>query len=155
MAHEFIDSVLEKMVSGETASPVSSHLGMRLTAFDRGSAEYEMTVSQDVTNAMGVLQGGIVTTLADAAMAAASMTVLTDEEVVKEAVTTAQLNSRFMRSVQAGETLTAAAKVVRSGRQLVWLTCQVRSGDKQVGEFDAVGIRVPFDAGAMVTAEQQ
>ena len=154
MTHEFIDSVLEKMARGETSSPVSSHLGMRLVAFDRGSADYEMKVGQEVTNAMGVLQGGIVTTLADAAMAAASMTVLTDEEVVKEAVTTAQLNSRFMRSVKAGETLKAEARVVRSGRQLVWLTCSVSSGDKQVGEFDAVGIRVPFQADAMVTAEK-
>lgn len=114
-----------------------------------------MIVGKELTNAMGVLQGGIASVLADAAMAAASMTVLTDEEVSREVVTTAQLNSRFMRPVKEGETLTAKARVVRSGRQLIWLACQVSTGEKQVGEFDAVGIRVPFDAGKMVTAEQK
>lgn len=155
MGHELVDSVMEQMVAGETSSPVSQHLGMQMTDFGRGTADYEMTVGKELTNAMGVLQGGIASVLADAAMAAASMTVLTDEEVSREVVTTAQLNSRFMRPVKEGETLTAKARVVRSGRQLIWLACQVSSGEKQVGEFDAVGIRVPFDAGKMVTAEQK
>lgn len=155
MGHEFIDGVLSKMANGESASPVSDHLGMRLTSFGRGFADYEMEVGKPLTNAMGVLQGGVVTVLADAAMAAASMTVLNDEEVAREAVTTAQLNSRFMRGVREGETLQAKARVVRAGRQLVWLECNVYGGDKQVGEFDAVGIRVPFNADNMVTAEKK
>jgi acyl-CoA thioesterase len=144
MSHETIDGLLGQMRDGELRSPISNHLGMRLTDFGRGHATYEMDVTEDVTNAMGVLQGGIATTLADATMAAASMTILDDDEVKREAVTTAQLNSSFLKAVKAGASLKAEAKVVRSGRQLVWLECEVTADDKPVGKFDALGVRVAF-----------
>jgi uncharacterized protein (TIGR00369 family) len=144
MSYDTIDGLLAQMRDGELRSPISGHLGMRLTDFGRGHASYEMLVSDDLTNAMGVLQGGIATVLADATMAAASMTVLDDDEIKREAVTTAQLNSSFLKAVKAGTTLQADAKVVRSGRQLVWLECDVSSDGKPVGKFDALGIRVAF-----------
>lgn len=147
MGHETIDGLLASMRDGEISSPVSDHLGMRLTGFDRGQATYEMTVTDNLTNAMGVLQGGIASVLADATMAAASMTILDDDEIKREAVTTAQLNSSFLKAVKAGTTLNAHAKVVRSGRQLIWLECEVNADDKPVGKFDALGIRVAFDMG--------
>ena len=144
MTHETIDGLLESMRDGTLKSPISSYLGMRLVDFGRGSAVYEMSVTDDMTNAMGVLQGGVATVLADACMAAASMTILDDDHVKREAVTTAQLNSGFLKAVKAGATLHAEAKVVRTGRQLVWLACEVTADDKPVGKFDALGVRVPF-----------
>jgi uncharacterized protein (TIGR00369 family) len=104
---------------------------------------------------MGVLQGGVATVLADAAMAAASMTVLDDEAVSKESVTTVQLNSRYLRPVKAGERLRGDARVVRSGRQLVWAECDVTADGKAVGKFEATGIRVPFDPSQIVTPEKR
>jgi acyl-coenzyme A thioesterase 13 len=152
MGYETIDGLLASMRDGDITSPVSSHLGMRLTGFDRGRATYEMTVGDNLTNAMGVLQGGIASVLADATMAAASMTILDDEEIKREAVTTAQLNSSFLKAVKAGTTLRAEAEVVRSGRQLIWLECEVTAEGKAVGKFDALGIRVAFDIGDASTS---
>jgi uncharacterized protein (TIGR00369 family) len=155
VTYEIVDGVLDGMRAGKTSSPVSGHLSMQVVDFDRGKAVYEMQVGPELTNAMGVLQGGVATVLADAAMAAASMTMLDDEAVSKESVTTVQLNSRYLRPVRAGEKLRGDARVVRSGRQLVWAECDVTADDTAVGKFEATGIRVPFDPSQMVTPEKQ
>ena len=105
MSYDTIDGLLGQMRDGDLKSPVSDHLSMRLADFGRGRATYEMTVGDDLTNAMGVLQGGIATVLADATMAAASMTILDDDEIKREAVTTAQLDSSFLKAVKAGQHL--------------------------------------------------
>jgi uncharacterized protein (TIGR00369 family) len=92
-----------------------------------------------------------VTVLADAAMAAATSTMLTDEEVAREAVTTVDLFSRFLKAVKAdAKTLRAEARVVRSGRQLIWAECDVTADGKEVGKFSATGVRVAFDASEAV-----
>ena len=51
---------------------MSSTLGMNLVAFSRGEATYEMAARAELGNPLGVIQGGVVTALADAAMAAAT-----------------------------------------------------------------------------------
>ena len=79
MGHDFVDQMLEKTRSGELRSPVSNILGMELVAFGRGEATYEMKARADLGNALGVIQGGVVTVLADAAMAAATTSVLEDD----------------------------------------------------------------------------
>jgi uncharacterized protein (TIGR00369 family) len=155
VTYDIVDGVLDTMRAGKSSSPVSGHLSMQVVEFDRGQAIYEMVVGPEVTNAMGVLQGGVATVLADAAMAAASMTVLDDDTISKESVTTVQLNSRYLRPVKAGERLRGDARVVRSGRQLVWAECDVTSDGKAVGKFEATGIRVPFDPSQMVTPDKQ
>lgn len=95
---------------------------MTLVAHSRGHVTYEMPVRREISNPLGVVQGGIVGALADAAMAAASNTMLDDETVMREAVTTVDLFSRFLRPVNlaSAKVLRAEARVVRSGRQLVW-----------------------------------
>lgn len=151
-SYAFIDGMLDQMQTGETSSPVSQHLGMTLVDHGRGRVTYEMAVRREVANPLGVVQGGIVTALADAAMAAATSSMLTDEEVAKEAVTTVDLYSRFLRPVSVGgaEVLRAEARVVRTGRQLIWAECDVTAGEKVVGAFAATGVRVPFAASDMV-----
>src|ERR671934_422709 len=114
-SYEFVDSMMEKNQSGELRSAVSQHLGMRLVDFARGEAVYEMPVREELGNPLGVIQGGVATALADAAMAAATTTVLTDEEIQREAITTIDIFARFIRPVDAAkvERLRAEATVVR------------------------------------------
>src|ERR1700727_3301384 len=101
MSHGFVDEMLEKTRSGEVRSPVSSTFGMDLVAFSRGEAIYEMAASPELGNPLGVIQGGVVTVLADAAMAAATTSVLDDEEIQKSAITTIDIFARFIRPVNA------------------------------------------------------
>jgi uncharacterized protein (TIGR00369 family) len=154
-SYDFIDGMLDQMQSGESSSPISQHLGMALVSHGRGEVTYEMPVRRELSNPLGVVQCGIVTVLADAAMAAATSSVLTDEEATQEAVTTVDLHSRFLRPVNldSAEVLRAEARVVRSGRQLVWAECAVTADGKEVGKFAATGVRVPFKASDVVLEE--
>src|ERR1700704_6159681 len=113
MSHEFVDQMLEKSKAGELRSPVSETLEMHLVDFRRGEAVYEMEAREALGNPLGVIQGGVATALADAAMAAATSSILDDDEIQKSAITTIDIFARFIRPVNAKkvERLRAEAKV--------------------------------------------
>ena len=147
MSHDFVDRMMEQNKAGELRSPVSETLDMHLTRFARGEAVYEMPAREELGNPLGVIQGGVATALADAAMAAATTTILDDEEIQKSAITTIDLFARFIRPVNAKKVdrLSAEAKVVRAGGRLVWAEAEVLADGEVVGKFASTGIRVAFD----------
>jgi uncharacterized protein (TIGR00369 family) len=147
VSHEFIDQMMEQSRAGELRSPVSDTLGMHLVEFGRGEAVYEMDAREELGNPLGVIQGGVATALADAAMAAATTTILTDDEIQKSAVTTIDIFARFIRPVNAKKVgrLRAEARVVRAGGRLVWAEADLLADGDIVGKFAATGIRVAFD----------
>jgi uncharacterized protein (TIGR00369 family) len=156
MAHGFVDGMLEKTKSGEVRSPVSSTLGMHLVAFGRGEATYEMAASAELGNPLGVIQGGVVTALADAAMAAATTSVLDDDEIQKSAITTIDIFARFIRPVNVNkiDSLRAQAHVVRAGGRLVWAEADVLADGEMVGKFASTGIRVGFDPSSYTSGQE-
>jgi uncharacterized protein (TIGR00369 family) len=156
MSHSFVDQMLDKTRAGELRSPVSSTLGMQLVAFGRGEATYEMAAAAELGNPLGVIQGGVVTALADAAMAAATTSVLDDEEIKTNAITTVDIFARFIRPVTAKkiDTLRAEARVVRAGGRLVWAEAEVLADGDMVGKFASTGIRVTFDAASYVDDQE-
>jgi uncharacterized protein (TIGR00369 family) len=156
MSHEFVDQMLDKTRVGELRSPVSSTLGMSLVAFDRGQATYEMAARPELGNPLGVIQGGVVTALADAAMAAATTSVLDDQEIQSSAITTVDIFARFIRPVSANkiETLRAEARVVRAGGRLVWAEADVLADGEMVGKFASTGIRVSFDPASYARGQE-
>src|SRR5438067_13023964 len=133
MGHAFVDQMMERNRAGELRSPVSETLDMHLVEFGRGEAVYEMAARAELGNPLGVIQGGVATALADAAMAAATTTILDDEEIQKSAITTIDIFARFVRPVNAKkvERLRAEAKVIRAGGRLVWAEADVLA-DRQV-----------------------
>jgi acyl-coenzyme A thioesterase 13 len=152
MSYEFVDQMMEKSKTGELRSPVSETLDMRLVEFGRGEAVYEMEAREELGNPLGVIQGGVATVLADAAMAAATTTILTDDEIQKNAITTIDIFARFIRPVNAKKVdrLRAEAKVVRAGARLVWAEAEVFADGEVVGKFASTGIRVSFDPSAYI-----
>jgi uncharacterized protein (TIGR00369 family) len=152
MSHEFVDQMMEKSKAGELTSPVSALLQMRLVEFGRGEAIYEMAAREELGNPLGVIQGGVATALADAAMAAATTTIIDDEEIQKTAITTIDIFARFIRPVNAKKVklLRAEAKVVRAGGRLVWAEADVFADGEVVGKFASTGIRVAFDPAAYI-----
>jgi uncharacterized protein (TIGR00369 family) len=156
MGHGLVDQLLERTKTGELRSPVSSTFGMNLVAFGRGEAAYEMPARAELGNPLGVIQGGVVTALADAAMAAATTSVLEDEEIKKSAITTIDIFARFIRPVNANkiDTLRADARVVWAGGRLVWAEADVLADGEMVGKSAATGIRVSFDAASYVGAQR-
>jgi len=145
--YEFVDRMMEMNRTGELRSPVSQTLDMHLVEFARGEAVYEMPAREELGNPLGVIQGGVATALADAAMAAATTTILNDEEIQTSAITTIDIFARFVRPVNAKkvERLRAHAKVVRAGGRLVWSEADVLADGELVGKFASTGIRVAFD----------
>src|SRR3954451_14623166 len=103
MSHDVVDQLMEQSRAGTLRSPVSETLQMRLVDFGRGEATYEMPARAELGNPLGVIQGGVATALADAAMAAATTTILSDEEIQREAITTVDLFARFLRPVNPGQ----------------------------------------------------
>src|SRR5207302_2308534 len=101
MGHAFVDQMMERNRAGELRSPVSETLDMHLVEFGSGEAAYEMPARPELGNPLGVIQGGVATALADAAMAAATTTILSNEEIQKSAVTTVDIFARFVRPVNA------------------------------------------------------
>jgi uncharacterized protein (TIGR00369 family) len=152
MSYEFVDGMMEQSKSGKLRSPVSETLEMHLVDFGRGEATYETKAREELGNPLGVIQGGVATALADAAMAAATSTILDDEEIKKTAITTIDIFARFIRPVTAKkvERLRAEAKVVRAGGRLVWAEAELFADDQVVGKFAATGIRIEFDSQAYV-----
>ena len=135
MSHAFVDQMMERNRAGELRSPVSETLDMHLVEFGRGEAVYEMPARADLGNPLGVIQGGVATALADAAMAAATTTILSDEEIQREAITTIDIFARFIRPVNAKKVdrLRAEAEVVRAGGRLVWAEADVLADGEVVG----------------------
>ena len=155
MSHDFVDQIMEKSRLGELRSPVSETLDMQLVEFGRGEAVYEMPAREELANPLGVIQGGVATVLADAAMAAAAATILDDEEIQKSAITTIDIFARFIRPVNAKKVdrLRAEAKVVRAGGRLVWAEAEVLADGEVVGKFASTGIRVAFDPQSYISGQ--
>jgi acyl-coenzyme A thioesterase 13 len=155
MSHQFVDQMMESNRAGDLRSPVSETLDMRLVEFGRGQAVYEMPAREELGNPLGVIQGGVATALADAAMAAATTTILTDEEIQKSAITTIDIFARFIRPVNAKkvDTLRAEANVVRAGGRLVWAEADLLADGEVVGKFASTGIRVAFDPQAYLASK--
>jgi uncharacterized protein (TIGR00369 family) len=147
MSHTFVDGMMESLENGEIVSPVEKLVGMRLVEHGRGEATYELEVRADHANPMGMVQGGIASIMADAAMAMATTTTLTNEEMRSSAITTVDLFSRFIRPIKASKVrlLRAEARVLRAGRQLVWAECDLFADGEVAGKFNATGIRVSFE----------
>jgi acyl-coenzyme A thioesterase PaaI-like protein len=72
MSHTFVDKMMDALQSGELASPVETLVGMHMVEHGRGEATYELEVRPEHANPMGIVQGGIATVMADAAMAMAT-----------------------------------------------------------------------------------
>jgi uncharacterized protein (TIGR00369 family) len=151
-SYDFVDQMMEKSRLGELRSPVSETLDMHLVEFRRGEAVYEMAARAELGNPLGVIQGGVATALADAAMAAATTTILTDDEIQASAITTIDIFARFIRPVNAEKVdrLRAEARVVRAGGRLVWAEADVLADGEVVGKFASTGIRVKFDPQAYI-----
>src|SRR5205807_10259650 len=151
----FVDEMLEKTKAGELRSPVSETLDMHLVEHGRGDAVYEMDARAELGNPLGVIQGGVATALADAAMAAATTTILDDEEIQRSAITTIDIFARFTRPVNAKQVdqLRAEARVVRAGGRLVWTEADVLADGEVVGKFASTGIRVAFDPKSYISGQ--
>lgn len=91
-------------------APVAKLLGFQLTGFEDGVARIEMDADNRHHNPMGVVHGGVLCDLADAAMGVAFAGGLDEGE----SFVTLQLSATYLHSVQEGR-LVATGRVLQKG----------------------------------------
>jgi uncharacterized protein (TIGR00369 family) len=110
------------MVEGRRPpAPVAQLLGFRVTAVEPGTATVELDASSRHANPMGTLHGGILCDIADAAMGIAYAATLGEGE----SFTTIELKINFFKPVWNAH-LTAVARVVRRGRTVGYVECEIK-----------------------------
>jgi uncharacterized protein (TIGR00369 family) len=101
--------------------PVALLIGFEPVAVERGAAVFRLEARRDKhANPMGTLHGGILCDVADAAMGMACVTLLDEGE----SFTTLELKINFLRPVL-DAALEARARVVHSGKSMVYLECDL------------------------------
>jgi uncharacterized protein (TIGR00369 family) len=93
--------------------PFLDHLGVRSIDVGPGRSRVKLVVSQRHLRTLGIVQGGVILTLLDAAMGLAAGTLAP----AGQDVVTVQLDAHFIRPVGEGETLVATGGLKYSGRQ--------------------------------------
>ncbi|HWM94054.1 MAG TPA: PaaI family thioesterase [Thermoanaerobaculia bacterium] len=92
-------------------APVAKLAGFQLTGFEDGIARMEMNADDRHHNPMGIVHGGVLCDLADAAMGVAFAASMDDGE----SFVTLQLAASYLRSIREGR-LVATGRVVQRGR---------------------------------------
>ncbi len=105
-------------------APVAGLIGFRLVSFADGVARMELQAGARHHNPMGIVHGGILCDLADAAMGVAIAATLEDGE----SFATVQLSASYLRPVREG-TLIASGRVVHRGRNVCHAEAEVVDGE--------------------------
>jgi uncharacterized protein (TIGR00369 family) len=118
----------QKTLRGELPPPpVGRLLGLVLKSVEPGRAVFEMEADKRHHNPMGTMDGGIYCDLADAAMGYAYAATLGEGETF----TTVEMKINFLRPVRKA-TLTAEARVVKSGSTLGYVECDVKDDARKL-----------------------
>lgn len=127
---KFQGQVLEK-----NPSPVSEWLNGRIIKVAEGEAIIEYLVRQEMTNALGVLQGGIIAAIIDDAYGIAIFSLGKDRFY-----TSVNLSVDYLLSAKPGQLIYAHAYVVREGNTVVNLKCDLNSEDGKLIAHSASNI---------------
>lgn len=100
-------------------------MGMRLGHLEPGSSELSLRIGEDHVNLMGVLHGGVLASLADAATGIAMLSAL--DPGWSHLTTSLQLT--FLSPAMLGEEVTARGRVVRAGRRFGYAEADVSRSD--------------------------
>lgn len=123
-----LSDYVQKWLAGDLElAPITQFLGVRPVSLGEGEARIELTAGKSLHNAMGTVHGGIFCDLADVAMGAALATVTAEGE----SFSTLQLQMSYFQPVVEGR-LGAHARVVRRGKTIAHLECDLEDGEGRV-----------------------
>jgi acyl-coenzyme A thioesterase 13 len=110
---EYMQSFIGKSMQ-YSHSPVGRWLNGTLRDIQEGSMRVEFMVREDMSNPMGILHGGIASTILDEVVG--TMAYALGREF---AFVSVNLNCDFLNNAKVGEIIFADAKVVRAGKNIV------------------------------------
>jgi uncharacterized protein (TIGR00369 family) len=111
-------------------SPFYQHMGLEVTGLGRGWATFKMPAGRHLWNAGGIVHGGAITSIADAATGVAIATLL---EKHRERPVTIELKLNFCSPVVEG-TIEARGQVVQKGSRIAVCEVEVTDGDRLVAK---------------------
>ena len=103
-------------------------LDLKLESVERGKAVMRMPFRPEVTNGTGAVHGGAIVSLCDTVFYVALASIYGREQET----TTVSLQCNFLAPALPPHDLVAEAKVLKSGRRVVYGEVYVRSGEKIV-----------------------
>jgi uncharacterized protein (TIGR00369 family) len=107
--------------------PVADLIGFELASAEGGQAVIEFQASKQHANAFGILTGGILSTIADSAMAAAYATTIGPDEIFA----TVEMKINFLRPVRNAK-LRALGKVLSQNQATALVECEVVNSSEQI-----------------------
>lgn len=105
----------------DSRSPAGNWLQFVLEKIERGSAEISLTVRKEMCNPYGNIHGGMMSLLIDEVIGWAVVSLDTNNNY-----TSLNLNVDFLYAIKEGERLFARAEVIREGKKIIHVTCNVR-----------------------------
>ncbi|CAN5670988.1 hypothetical protein BH10BDE1_BH10BDE1_16370 [soil metagenome] len=111
------------MANVKTTNPFLDHMGIQIVSWTDGESEFKMPIQGWHLNRRGALQGGVVSTLVDAACGYAGMYAPPGSPEIHGVTIT--LNVNFVSGVKAG-VLIAKAKKIGGGRKIFFSEAEVR-----------------------------
>lgn len=105
-------------------------LGLKMQLIESGFIEMTIKLGEMHTNAMGLIQGGVIMTLADAAMGNAVRSLGINGVTVDCSVS-------FPDAAQLGDILVARGRVIKAGKNLIFAEADVYVDDRVIGSSKA------------------
>ena len=121
-----------------TANPFIKFIGIQVPQLGRGYARFVLPFKHDLTNSIGLLQGGVIAALADEAVAFALYSLIKEGETIN----TVEMKINFLAAVQGGET-EAVAHIAKRGRTISLGEFEVRQGERLVAKGLCTYIHLP------------
>ncbi len=117
MENENIRQIIEN-------DPFLKRVGVKVLEMKEGYCRISVDFKQELTRSGGILNGGVISTLADAAGGCAVLTANPGKNQV-----TVELNISFLRPIKTGPVI-AEGKVIKTGRSLSFADIRIFDGDK-------------------------
>ncbi len=121
------DYLIKLREPNQTVNPLFQYLGVIVQTISPERAILRLPLRHEFTQGAGVVAGGVIATLADESMAHVVVANLDDGQ----STATVEMNVRFLRSIIEGE-ISAEAKVVKKGRQIITVSAEVRDQKKSL-----------------------
>jgi uncharacterized domain 1 len=127
--------LFEYLQSSIKESAYYNLLGIKLHKLAPGCAEINVVAGPQHTNPIGLIHGGLIASMADAAMGNAIRS-------LGVAGVTVDMSTAFTAGASVGDTVTAKGKVLKAGKTMIFAEAQVYAGDKLVGHSKATFCKI-------------
>ena len=124
------DKLFQYIQKSIAETPYYQVLSISLSRFGAGIAEVTVTSIVEHTNPLGLIHGGLIMSLADAAMGNAVRS-------LGIRGVTVDCSTAFLSPAALGEQITARGRVLKSGKSLIFAHAEVWAGEKLIADSKA------------------